>query len=303
MGNKIDLHMHSVFSNDGTYSPQELVRMCSEAGIRVMAIADHNSVKACVPGMEAAEKEGITCIPAVEIDCTYRVSHRQKGTDLHVLGYGIDPGYPDLAKLEEELAQQERASSRPRLEIMKEMGLKINEEKAYSLAHYGYVTGEVIAEVALADPANDDHPMLKPYREGGNRSDNPYVNFYWDWCAPDKPAYVPIEFISLEECLELIRSAGGTAVLAHPGNNVKEDDSLLDEILSCGIRGIEVYSTYHSREQENYYHKKADEKGMLITCGSDFHGKTKPSIFLGKMDLQEDEERILAGMKGLGYVQ
>ena len=301
--NRIDLHIHSIFSNDGTYAPEELVRMCGEAGIRVMAVADHNSVKACLPAMEAAKEAGITCVPALEIDCTYRAPSGQKGTDLHVLGYGIDPLYPGLARLEEELAEQERASSRPRLEIMKEMGLKIDEEKAYGLAHYGYVTGEVIAETALADPRNDGHPMLEPYRPGGSRSDNPYVNFYWDWCAPDKPAYVPIAFISLEECLELIHSAGGTPVLAHPGNNVKEDGALLDEILSCGVRGIEVYSTYHSREQEDYYRKKADEHSLLITCGSDYHGKTKPSIFLGKMELREDEERILAGMKGLGYVQ
>ena len=95
----------------------------------------------------------------------------------------------------------------------------------------------------------------------------------------------------------------GIPVLAHPGNNVREDDTIPDQVPGCGIRGIEVYSTYHTQEQVRYYRKKAEERGMLITCGSDFHGKTKPAIHLGEMALGEDEERILSEMKGLGYVQ
>ena len=301
--NRIDLHMHSIFSNDGTYEPEELVRMCGEAGIEVMAIADHNSSKACAAGMAEAARRGIQCIPAIEIDCTYRPDGGDSGTDLHVLGYGIDAADPRLAKLEEDLAEQERASSRPRLDIMKELGLVIDEEKAYSLAHYGYVTGEVIAEVALADPRNNDHPMLRDYRPGGRRSDNPYVNFYWDWCAPGRRAYVPIRFISLEECLSLIRGTGGIPVLAHPGNNVKEDDALLEAVLSCGFDGMEVYSTYHSPSQTAYYREKAQAHHLMFTCGSDFHGKTKPSIHLGQMELGEDEQRIMDAVRGAGLVQ
>lgn len=299
MNHYIDLHMHSLYSNDGNFSPEELVEKCHAAGIRIMAIADHNSSKACAAGAAAAEKLGMTCVPAIEIDCT----HRPSGTNLHVLGYGIDAADPGFLRLEEELAEQERASSRPRLDILEGMGLVIDEEKACGLAHYGYVTGEVICEVALADPRNDGHPLLAPYRPGGARSDNPYVNFYWDVCSPGKPAWVPIEFISLEEAVDLIVRTGGIPVLAHPGNNVKEDDAILDAVLKRGMRGIEVYSTYHSPEQVAYYRRKADEYGLLVTCGSDFHGKTKPSIFLGKMDCGGEEESIEAGLKEAGVLK
>mgnify|MGYP002800014212 CR=1 FL=1 len=290
----IDLHMHSAFSNDGDFTPEELVGKCQAAGIRLMAVADHNSCKAVQGEMAEAKKRGISCISAIELDCCY------ENVDLHVLGYGIDVTDSRFAELEENLADEERASSAPRLQMMRERGLVIDEKKAYDLAHYGYVTGEVIAEVALADPRNDGHPMLKEYRPGGSRSDNPYVNFYWDWCAKGKEIYIPIHFISLREAISLIQSSGGTPVLAHPGNNVKEKDELLDEILKCGIEGIEVYSTYHSPEQIKYYRKKADDYHLAITCGSDFHGKTKPSIRLGTMDCGGEEDRIAEGLRGLG---
>lgn len=287
----IDLHMHSIYSNDGDFTPEELVAKCKDAQIRIMAIADHNSCRACESAIKEAQKQGIVCIPAIELDCFYGE------TLLHVLGYGIDYRDPRFAQLEEELNEQERASSEPRLKIMREMGLHVDEKKAYELAHYGYVTGEVIAEVALADSRNDGHPMLEAYRAGGSRSDNPYVNFYWDWCAEGKPAYIPIRFISLQEAVYLIKTAGGMPVLAHPGNNVKENGQLLDEILRCGIEGVEVYSSYHTEEQVKYYREKAGQYGMAITCGSDFHGKTKPSIYLGHIDCRGEEKTIEEGLK------
>lgn len=293
--NRIDLHMHSIYSNDGDYQPEELVAMCKEAGIRIMAVADHNSCKACEAAVKAADASQMVCIPAIELDCRY------VDTDLHVLGYGIDYRDPRYAQAEEQLARQERESSEPRIRMFRDAGLKVDEERAYQLAHNGYVTGEVIAEVTLTDPANDGHPMLEPYRAGGKRSDNPYVNFYWDQCGPGKSYHIPIEFMSLSHAIELIVTSGGIPVLAHPGNNVKEDDTLLEEIIGCGIRGIEVYSSYHTEAQIRYYAEKAERYGLYKTCGSDFHGKTKPSIHLGEMQCDAEEE-IRLGLQRLGFI-
>lgn len=293
---KIDLHMHSIYSNDGDFTPEELVKKCREAGIGIMAIADHNSCRAVSKAIEEAKKYRMHCISAIELDCCY------KDVDLHVLGYGIDASDERYAHLEKNLAEQERATSAPRIQMMRERGLVINEEKAYALAHYGYVTGEVIAEVALADPENDGHSMLKEYRPGGKRADNPYVNFYWDWCAKGKETYIPIHFISLEEAVELIRSTGGVPVLAHPGNNIKEKDELLREVVESGMEGMEVYSSYHNPEQTKYYREKAERFGLAVTCGSDYHGKTKPSISLGVMDCGREEEYIEEGLRRLGLL-
>ena len=90
----IDLHMHSKYSDDGEFKPIELVEKCHKRNIKIMAIADHNSVKAIAEAKKAANKLNITYIPAIEIDCTYN------GIDLHVLGYGIDYHHEDFESLE-----------------------------------------------------------------------------------------------------------------------------------------------------------------------------------------------------------
>lgn len=101
-----------------------------------------------------------------------------------------------------------------------------------------------------------------------------------------------MEFMSLSDAIDLIHAAGGIAVLAHPGNNVKEDEELLHNIVQTGIVGIEVYSSYHSPEQIEFYSRQSEEYGLIKTLGSDFHGKTKPSIKLGSVACQNSEEKI-----------
>ena len=74
----IDLHMHSFYSDDGEFSPSELVAMCKASGIRILALSDHNSVGGVLEAQRAATEAGLLLLPAIEIDCTYR------GAGLHV---------------------------------------------------------------------------------------------------------------------------------------------------------------------------------------------------------------------------
>lgn len=270
---QMDLHMHSCMSDDGEYSPKQLMQMCKEAGLQVVAIADHNTVEAIPEAKDEAMMLGLDYIPAIELDCTI------DGVELHVLGYGInylDPAFMDLTL---SLRKQEQDSAQKRIDLVKRLGLYIDEEKAFALSHHGCITGEIIAEVALQDERN--HSFLKEYLRGGSRSDNPYVNFYWDYCSQGKPAYVKIDFMTLQEAIALIQNAGGIAILAHPGNNTKENTTLLDAIFTYDVKGMEVYSSYHSKEQIQFYEDYAKKHSLAITCGSDFHGKTKPAIHLG----------------------
>ena len=101
-----------------------------------------------------------------------------------------------------------------------------------------------------------------------------------------------MEFMSLSEAIELIYAAGGLPVLAHPGNNVKEGEELLRDIVQAGIVGMEVYSSYHSIEQIQFYSRQAEKYDLIKTLGSDFHGKTKPSIKLGGVDCNNSENEI-----------
>lgn len=286
----IDLHMHSMYSDDGEYTPTQLVDMCHEAGVKIMAIADHNWIKANEEAKKHADELGMTYIPAIEIDCTY------KGVNLHVLGYGID-NQEVFNQLGEDIEKQEIACSMKKLELTNALGFDLKKEQLDALSTNGVYTGEMFGEALLNDSRYEDHELLKPYRQGGERSDNPYVNFYWDYYAQGKPCYTEIHFPTLEETIQLIHQHGGVALLAHPGNNLKGQFELFDEMVALGLDGVECFSSYHTTETNEYFYNKAKELNVLYTCGSDFHGKTKPSIHLGEngcLNPQEMEDCLKA---------
>lgn len=291
MKNYIDLHMHTTYSDDGSYSPKEIIDQCDESGIKIMAIADHNSVKAIPEAISYARELGIKYIPAVEIDCIYQ------GINLHVVGYQIDYHHPDFTWLEENVLNQELQASNKKLELTNKMGFELSKEDLDALSDNGVYTGEMFGEALLNDPRYKDSELLKPYRKGGSRSDNPYVNFYWDYYAQGKPCYVEIVFPTLQETIDLIHKHGGKAVLAHPGNNLKGKFEVFDEMIKLGLDGVEAFSNYHSMDTVHYFYQKGKEYDMLITCGSDYHGKTKPSIHLGECQCDIDEKEIEQQLK------
>lgn len=213
--------------------------------------------------------------------------------NLHVLGYGINPKDTAFFEISKSIAEQEKIAGTKRLELVKGLGIALDEDWIYKEAKGKTITGELIAEAALNNVENENHPLLFPYRKGKERSDNPLVNFYWDFCAPKKAAYVPIELISLKEAVDIIHQSHGIAVLAHPGNNIHEDEVLLDKIIKTGVEGIEVYSSYHTPQQISFYHQKAMEYSCLITCGSDFHGKIKPMIKIGNAVCKESDDELI----------
>ena len=291
MDKYIDLHMHSKYSDDGEFTPSELVEMCHRSGIKIMAIADHNSVKAIDEAKETAKKYDIKYISAIEIDCTYN------GINLHVLGYGIDYHHEDFKRLEQNVLDQELKCSKEKILLTNKLGFEVDEEALNKLSANGVYTGEMFGEVLLNDPRYQEHPLLKPYREGGARSDNPYVNFYWDYYSQGKPCYTKIIYPSLKETIDLIKKHGGTVVLAHPGNNLKGQFEVFDEMVALGIEGVEAFSNYHSLETVNYFYNAGKKHDLLITCGSDFHGKTKPAIELGECRCNIDEHDIEEQLK------
>lgn len=291
MNKYIDLHMHSLHSDDGDFTPSELVEKCHNAAITIMAIADHNNVKAIDEAIQKASDYNIKYIPATEIDCTY------EGMNLHVVGYGIDYKQPIFNELEENILRQELECSLKKLELTNALGFEVTKEQLDELSANGVYTGEMFAEVLLNDEKYNDHALLKPYRPGGERSDNPYVNFYWDYYAQGKPCYTKIVFPSLKETVEIINKHGGVAVLAHPGNNLKGKFEVFDDMVEVGIQGVEAFSNYHSKETCEYFYNKGREHNLLITCGSDYHGKTKPAIELGETRCFIDEQTIEAQLK------
>ena len=287
----IDLHMHSYYSDDGEFEPKQLIDLCLEKNIKYFSIADHNSVRGIKEAKEYCVGKNINIIPAIELDCTFNE------INLHVLGYGIDYDKTVFYDIEDNIIKQEQFASKKRMKLVKELGIDFSDEVINSLSRNGVVNGEMIAEAAMEFDKNHENPLLMPYYENGSRSDNPYVNFYWDYCAQGKAAYAEVSFISLQEAINIIEESGGIPILAHPGNNIKENINLLEQIISCGIKEIEVYSSYHSKEQVEFYKKFSLKHKLLLTCGSDFHGKTKPSIVIGGTDCEGIEDKIISQLK------
>ncbi len=293
----LDLHMHSRISGDGEFAPGKMMELCQKAGVRVAAIADHNSIRGLSEAAKAAEKYAVTLIPAVELDCQHN------GINLHVLGYKID--YQAHAKIfdeiEQEIFQQEKIASVKRLQKIREMGIFIDEEKVYQLVGKDRVIEvESMVYVAMQDTRNCHHPLLQPYFPGGMRSDSPFVNFYWDYFSQGKPSYVHVEFIRLAEAVAVIEKAGGVAILAHPGNNIGRKETLLHEIIEAGVKGVEVYSSYHDLLTIDFYKSMTEKYKLLTTAGSDFHGRAKPSIRLGDISVEKREQEIFTRLMEAG---
>ena len=285
MKHEMDLHVHSNASDDGDIAPEVIIEMAREAGITTLAIADHNTCAGSIKAQKYIVENGIEdikLVPAIEMDCRYG------DVNLHVLGYEIDTSMAEFAEFSHYMESIERvASVEMQSKLEAALGVKLDKEELARLADGKTITGEVMGEALLGNERYNEIEELKPYRKGGSRADNPYVNFYWDYCAQGKVAGVPVELISLDEAIAMINRAGGIAVLAHPGNNIHEDEKLLQEIIGKGVVGIEAISSYHNREQMEFYIRKALELNVILTCGTDFHGKTKPSIKMGEFKLSE----------------
>lgn len=283
----IDLHMHSTYSSDGEYTPKQLLKLCKDAGYKYISIADHNSIKGSLEAIKLSEEYGIKVYSGIEIDCTIN------GINLHLLGYDFKGDITPFYEIEEKVLKAEQARAKSMIEAAFKLGLEFDENKAYIEGFEGIVTGESIAETALHDKRNDDNEVLKPYREGGSRSDNPYVNFYWNYFSQGKPCYVPIEFISFDEANKTIIDAGGVSIIAHPSITVKRDIDTINYMVDAGVSGIEVYSSYHNEDDIKFYNDLADKLNILKSIGTDFHGKTKPSIHLGSIYNKEVQDNLI----------
>lgn len=284
---RFDLHIHSEYSSDGEFPVAAIVDKCAARGLAAFSLTDHNSVRGVGRAAEEAAQAGVGFIPGIEIDCNYR------GTDLHLLGYGIEWRSADFARLEEYVAAKVLDSFGEMVANIRRLGFPVDAEAVLAAAGGKLPTGELIAEVMLSDEKYHT-PQLQPYMEGGARSDMPYINFYLDYFAQGRPAFVPVEYMDYRQAVELVRDNGGTPVVAHPGLNFRGREAVAEELLARGAAGLEVFNNYHTPEQAAYFAALAVRERALMTCGSDFHGKTKPRIAVGEFPRESRFDDLLA---------
>jgi predicted metal-dependent phosphoesterase TrpH len=284
----IDLHIHTDASSDGQHSPREIFEMARRRGLRVIAFADHNSVVHVAEGLRLAQAFGIEFISSMELNTFHA------GLDLHLLAYFLDSQNPLLQNWLKDIHEKKLAQAKQRIAKLNELGFSFTQEDLQIYSQDRIPTGASFLKAILSRTENRDDPRLQPYIRG-DRSASPYVHFYRDFLRGGKPASVPMEELSTPSAIRKIRELGGVTILAHPSDT---GEPILRDLVANGLEGLEVYTPYHNPEAREVFKRFAVRHGLLITAGSDFHGKTvKPDVELGAVD-GGDAEELVAKLKG-----
>ena len=259
----IDMHTHTNYS-DGELTPEELIDLAIEKNIKTIAITDHDTVNG-IKKIRNLQLGNIEIITGIELS-----AKATKGT-FHILGYDLDL---DSKILSDKMSELKTNSTHSTLSVMEQIkrdyGIRFNYEDIKELINanrhigrpdlaklcikYGYAT---TVQEAFDKYLNEAHNKIR----GLNK------------------------WLTYEECLDLIIKSGGIPVLAHPYQLKMTEEEfipLLENMIKCGLRGIEVYHSKHTKEEMEYYKEIANKYDLLISGGSDYHGKiVKPDIELG----------------------
>ncbi|HEY3308565.1 MAG TPA: PHP domain-containing protein [Desulfuromonadaceae bacterium] len=249
----IDLHMHSNYS-DGVFSPTELVEQAKSEDLTAIALADHDSLTGIPEALQAGAKQSIEVIPAVELSVQFG---RYK--DVHLLGYGID--YTNKNFLERLNAFRERRERR-NMDILERVNESLVIEKRQVIP-----LNEVLAHArdAIGRPHIARALLERRYVANVEEAFRRYLI----------PCNVPKQYWSIKEAITEIRSLGGAAVLAHPTtitNDQQKLCSILKDLAEMGLDGIEVFNNMAFPLESEYLRRAAQELGLIVTGGSDFHG-------------------------------
>ena len=268
----IDLHCHSTFS-DGDKTPEELVAMARKIGLKALALPDHDTMAglprffAAAGGGESAARGycdagDIVLLGGCELSVDFG------GRDAHMLCYGADAANAPLAAKLEEIRGERDRRNRKILASLNAQGIAIAWEDVARHARDGVVGRPHFAAAMI---------------EAGYAKDKYEV--FDEWLGEGKKAYVEREHVSAEEAIRLIHGAGGIAVLAHPHvlrfARAKMEEAA-DALAAMGLDGFECHYSEHSPRQTRAYRKMAEARGMLVTGGSDYHGKNMPGVSLGR---------------------
>lgn len=255
----VDLHLHTTAS-DGRLQPAELIRLVARRGLKVVSIADHDTVEGLAEAFEAAEEfPDLEVIPGVELSCDV------PGEEVHLLGYFVDYGGWQFQEALDRFRNGRLVRARRMLEKLTAMGMALEWERVVQLAGNGTVGRPHIAQAM----------MEKGYSRDFREAFDKYI-------GREGPAYVVREKLTLVEAVKLVDSAGGLAVLAHP-REILDLDAKIQELISVGLAGMEVYYKNYSREVVRRLKEKAETFGLVSCGGSDFHGLQGDEVLPGEV--------------------
>jgi len=268
---KVGMHVHSCVS-DGKDRPSVLIRKAFQDGLAAVCLTDHDLYHCIDEFQTEAKKYDLKTIPAMEVS-----AHWQNRSYVHLLAYGIDfPGKELL--LREKLGKNWEAHNGMHDEIMKRLAV------CYSV-HFSPET--IKKKIGQLGPVNFVLPTLRFLEGYLGIEKGEFKRFAFENRYTFENPVLQGRYLSVEEAMELIKSAGGKAVLAHPGmfstytvaggTSVRDFEELFFLLVDLGLAGIETYYPNHAREQTEHFEDLALRCGLWKTAGSDYHGEYKPN--------------------------
>jgi predicted metal-dependent phosphoesterase TrpH len=267
----IDLHLHTTAS-DGRSTPRQLVREAAAAGIRTIAVTDHDTIASVAEVTSRAEAAGLSCVAGIEITAVH------EGRDVHILGYFIDPSDAPLG----EFLSRQRDDRRRRVTAMADrlnrLGVPIDTR--------ALTTGERRSGRAVGRPM-----IAAALVAAGHAVD--IADAFDRYLSQGRPAFVERIGGAPAEVIRRINGAGGIASLAHPGKT--RVDALIPSLADAGLTALEVFHPDHAATDVAHYRTLAASLDLLVTGGSDYHGPgSGRAVALGRVSLPADAFAALA---------
>ena len=243
-----DLHLHSTVS-DGLLAPAELVHEAYGAGVRIMALTDHDATDG-IPEAEAAAREhaDLTLIHGIELSTDV-----EEG-EVHILGYFLNIADADLQRTLAGFRDDRVDRARGMLDKLAGLGCPLDWQRVREIAGDGAIGRPHIAEAML------ERGYVETIREAFDR-----------YLGRSGPAYVERRKLLPVEAVEIIRRFGGISALAHPRETAGLE-TLLPTLVEAGLTGMEVYYGLYADDERARFGEIAEAHRLLALGGSDYHG-------------------------------
>jgi hypothetical protein len=244
----IDLHSHTTAS-DGQHAPAELMALAAAAGVKVLAITDHDTVAGLGEAAEAARVHGLELVPGIELSA-YVLKK-----EVHILGHFVRPDDAELAGFASRLRVEREQRMVRMVERLRSLGFPVTMQQVREVAGDAQLGRPHLARVLV------DRGWCRDMKDAFDR-----------FLGSGQAAWVDRYKLDGGEAIRLIHRAGGTATLAHPSSSKLEryDIKLLAE---AGLDGLEALHSDHNPSVREKYLSLAREFGLVPTGGSDFHGE------------------------------
>ncbi|GAB5408058.1 MAG: PHP domain-containing protein [Balneolaceae bacterium] len=243
---KADLHIHTKCS-DGRLLPKQAVEVAYKRKLSALSITDHDTFEGYFKAVEKANELGIELIPGVEITSSF------KDKEAHILAYYFDISTTFFADFLKSQKVARRSRIKGIIKTLNSKGLEVDYEEVRAEANGANIGRPHLAKVLVS----------KGYARNHNDA-------FIRHLSSERLGEIENSYPDYKEVIEIIKSVGGAAILAHPAKHYTLLE--IDEFIDAGIDGLECIHPSHNFDLQKKYTKIVEDHSLLLTGGSDYHG-------------------------------